>query len=118
MENDHQAPRALPCLHWKNFLPLPDSIFACWDIQEIQPEKTVAYVQALQFWVEKAVLPAGGKPHLLVGSMVELWEETKYYISFSNEKVFSGVALLEEICINPPKEATPKSTQPTSTDPL
>ena len=32
VKNDHQAPSALPCLHQKDFLPPPDSIFACQDI--------------------------------------------------------------------------------------
>ena len=36
MENYHQAPPALPCPLHKNFLPLPNSIFACWDIQEME----------------------------------------------------------------------------------
>ena len=46
VENYHQAPPELLCLLWKNFLPPPDSIFACQDIQEIQHKKTVAYAQA------------------------------------------------------------------------
>ena len=72
VKNDHQAPPAPPCLGRKNFLPLPDSIFACWNIQEIQHEKTVAYAQALQFWAEKANPPTKDKPCLLVGSVIEL----------------------------------------------
>ena len=32
VKNDHQAPPALLCLCQKNFLLLPDSIFACRDI--------------------------------------------------------------------------------------
>ena len=36
MENYHQVPPAPPCLFRRNFLPPLDSIFACWDIQEIQ----------------------------------------------------------------------------------
>ena len=116
MENDHQAPPAPPCLCWKNFLLPPDSIFACQDIWEIQLEKMVAYTWALQFWVEKADLPTGGKPCLLAGSIVELWEEMKCCISFSDEDVFNGVALLEETSIIPPKEATPESAQPTLAD--
>ena len=36
MENYHQAPPAPLCLLWKNFLSPPNSIFACWDIQEMQ----------------------------------------------------------------------------------
>ena len=78
----------------------------------------MAYAQALQFWAEKADLPTGGKPHLLAGSIVELWEEMKCYVSFSDEDVFSGVALLEDPPIIPPKEATPKGAQPTSANPL
>ena len=82
VKNDHQALPALPCLHWKNFLPPPDSIFACQDIWEIQWEKTVAYACALQFWVEKVNLPTEGEPHLLVGRMIELWKEMECYLSF------------------------------------
>ena len=116
VKNDHQAPPALPCLHWKNFLLLPDSIFTCQDIQEIQHEKMVAYAQALQFWAEKVDLPTGSKPCLLVGSVIELWEEMKCYLSFSDEDVFKGVALPKEAPIIPSEEATPGGTQPTPAD--
>ena len=77
----------------------------------------VAYAWALHFWVEKADLPTGGKPYLLVGSIVELWEEMKCYISFSDEDVFNGIALLEEPPIILPKEATPGGIQPTLANP-
>ena len=113
VKNDHLAPPALPCLHLKNFLLPPDSIFAHWDIQEIQHEKMVAYTWALQFWAEKVNLPTGGKPQLLVGSMIELQEEMECYLSFSDEDVFKGVAGQEETLIIPTKEVTPQSTQPT-----
>ena len=56
------------CAFVRSFLPLPDSKFACWDIRELQQEKTVAYAQALQFWVEKSqsaysgpTMPFGGE---------------------------------------------------------
>ena len=77
----------------------------------------VAYAQALQFWAEKADLPSGGKPCLLAGTVVELWEEMKCYISFSDEDVFNGIGPLEETLVIPPKEATPKSAQKTPADP-
>ena len=73
----------------------------------------MAYAQALQFWVEKANLPTQGQPCLLVGSVMELREEMKCYISFTDEDVFSGVALPEEPLNTQPKEAAPKSAQPT-----
>ena len=76
----------------------------------------VAYVQALQFWAEKAHLPTQGQPCLLVGSIVELREEMKCYVSFSDEDIFSDMALLEEPLVTQSKEATPRSAQPTQAD--
>ena len=43
-----QAPPAPPCLCQQSFMPLPDSIFASWDIREVPREKVVAYARALQ----------------------------------------------------------------------
>ena len=73
----------------------------------------VAYAKALQFWVEKANLPTQGQPCLLAGSIVELREEMKCYISFTDEDIFSGMSLPEESPVTQPKEDTPESTQPT-----
>ena len=70
----------------------------------------VAYAKAFQFWMEKANLPSQGQPCLLAGSIVEL-KEMKLYVSFTDEDVFSGVALLEESPVTQPKEATPRSAQ-------
>ena len=36
-----------------------------------------------------------------------------YYLSFSNEDVFKGIAPPEETSVIPPEEVTPQSTQPT-----
>ena len=117
VENDHQAPPATLCLCQRSVLLPPNSNFACWDIWELQWEKTVIYTQALQFWTEKADLPTRGKPCLLAGSVVELQEKVKCYVFFSDDDVFSGIALLEEPSIIPPEEATPKGAQPTLADP-
>ena len=113
VKNDHQALPALLCLHQKNFLPPPDSIFTCWDIQEIQHEKMIAYAHTLQFWAEKVNLPTEGKPCLLVGSMIELREEMECYLSFSDEDMFKGIAPSEETSVIPLGEVTPQSIQPT-----
>ena len=112
VENYYQAPPALQYIHWKSFLPQPDPKFACRDIRELQLEKMVAYAQALQFWVEKANLPTQGQPHLLVGSVLELREEMKCYVSFPDKAVFSGMALPEGSLTMWPEETTPKNTQP------
>ena len=67
--------------------------------------------------LEKANLPTGGKPHLLLGSVVELQEEMKCYISFSAEDVFNGIALPEETPHNPIQRSHsrehPANTEPT-----
>ena len=76
----------------------------------------VAYAQALQFWVEKANLPTQGQPCLLVGSVLELREEMKHYVSFPDEAIFSGMALPEEPSTTQSEEATPKSAQPMQTN--
>ena len=115
VENYHQAPSAPLCICQKSFLLLSDCKFACQDIRDLQQEKMVAYAQALKFWAEKANLPTQGPPCLLVGSTVELREEMKCYVPFSDEDVFSGMALPEEPSITQSKEADPESAQPTLT---
>ena len=117
VENYHKAPLAPPCLCHNSFLPPPNSQFACQDIRELQWEKIVAYTKALQLWAEKANLPTWGQPCLLVGSIGELREVMKSYISFTDDDIFSGVALPEESHKTQPKEATLESTNPTLADP-
>ena len=116
MENYHQAPSALLCICWKDFLPQHDSKFTPQDIRQSQLEKTVAYTQALQFWVEKANLPTLDQPRLVVGSILELREAMKCYISFPNDAIFDGVALPGESLTNQLETTIPNSAQPVSTD--
>ena len=89
------APPALPRLCRQRFMPPTDLIFACRDIREIPREKVVAYARALQHWTEQNNPPAGGEPCLLAKSIQELREEVQWYLSFTNEEVFWGVALSE-----------------------
>ena len=77
-------------------MPQADSIFACRNIQEIPREKVVAYARALQYWAEQNNLPARSEPHLLVRSILELREEVRWYLSFTDKEVFKGVPLPEE----------------------
>ena len=74
-------------------------------------EKTTAYACALQYWVEKSNLPAGGQPHQVAESVKELREEMRCYLSFTDQEVFEGVT---------PPEGTPtglveKSQPPSKT---
>ena len=110
VENYHQAPLALLCLCWKSFLPPTDSKFACKDIREpASGRKWWPMPKPSSFGQKKANLPTQGQLHLLAGSIMELREEMKCYVSFTDEDVFSGMALPEEPSITQPKEAAPKS---------
>ena len=60
VESYYMTPLAPKCLHWKDFPSPPDSKFPCQNIREEQLEKTMAYVQALQYWAEKSKLPMPG----------------------------------------------------------
>ena len=90
-----QAPPALPCLHRQRFMPQADSIFASQDIREVPREKVEAYARALQYWAEQNDLPTGGKPRLLAESILELRKEVRWYLTFTGEEVFQGVAVPE-----------------------
>ena len=91
-----QAPPAAPCLCRQKFMPPAESIYACRDIREVPREKVVAYARALQHWAEQNNLPAGGEPCLLAKSVLELREEVKWYLSFTDEEVFWGLTLPEK----------------------
>ena len=108
-DNHHQALPAPPCLLWRSFMPPPNSIYACWDIQEMQREKTMAYAHALQHWAEKTDLHTGGKPHLLAESVKVLQGEMRCYLSFSDKEVFEGVIPPKDMSPDPAKDAKPHS---------
>ena len=74
-------------------MPPAESFYACRDIREIPWEKVVAYARAFQHWAEENNLPAGDGLCLLAESVMELREEMKWYLSFTDEEVFWGVAL-------------------------
>ena len=73
-------------------MPPAESIYTCRDIRE----KVVAYTRALQHWAEQNNLPAGGGPQSVAESVLELREEVKWYLSFTDEEVFQGMALLKK----------------------
>ena len=77
-------------------------------------EKTVAYVHALQYWVEKSNLPAGGQPHRLAENVKELREEMRCYLSFTDREVFEGMIPLEETLTDPVEESQPASETATT----
>ena len=88
-----QAPLAPPCLCQQRFMPPADSIFASQDIREVPRKKVVVYARALQYWVEQNDPPTGGELRLLANSALELREEVKWYLTFTDEEVFQGVTI-------------------------
>ena len=76
----------------------------------------VAYAQALQFWAEKANLPTLGQPHLLVGTVLELREVIKCYVSFPDDAICGSMALAEGSLTDQLETTAPRSTQPVFTD--
>ena len=69
----------------------------------------VAYARALQHWAEQNNPPAGGELQLLAKSVLELREEVKWYLSFTDEEVFWGVALPKK-----EEEESPKTISATN----
>ena len=68
----------------------------------------VAYARALQYWAEQNNPPARDEPCLLARSLFELREEVRWYLSFTNEEIFKGMALPEE-----EEEESPQTPGPT-----
>ena len=64
--NDYSVPPAPKCVERKLFLPALDSRLPCQDYCKKQPQKTLPYTQALQYWAERANLPCPGEMHHLV----------------------------------------------------
>ena len=98
-----QAPPALPCLCQQTFMLPPDSIFASWDIREVPREKDVDDP------------PTGGEPRLFAEGILELREEVKWYLTFTDEEVFWGVSIpeaYEEKGLTTPSPANIPKTPP------
>ena len=89
-ENDYSAPPASTCICQKDFLPPPDPGFSCWNTQDGQALKTLAYAQALQYWAEKASLPMPGQPHLLVACVWELKWTMEEYVALTEDAILEG----------------------------
>ena len=116
VENYHLALPAPQCLHWKDFLLLPDPRFPCQDIWEEQWKKTIAYAQALQYWAKRANPPMLGGPSLLVRCVLKLHKMMEWYISFSSDIVLGSVALLEGFFRNQAKLTVSRNALPASAD--
>ena len=88
--NNYFAPSAPKCINRKAFLPVTNPEMPCQDYREGQPQKTLAYAQALQYWAEKANLPCPGERHLLVRCVQELRWAMRPFTTFIDHAVLEG----------------------------
>ena len=110
VENYYLAPLAPRCI-----LPPQDPLFPCQDIREGQSQKTVAYVQALQYWAEKANPPIPSQPCLLVRCILKVRKVMEQYVSFSKDVILDGAAPQEGSLMDPTKVTIPRNDPPVST---
>ena len=77
----------------------------CQDYREKQPQRTLVYALALQYWAKKANLPMPDKPCLLARSIHELRWAMRPFTTLTYGAVFGGTTLrpgtLEEEAIEP-----------------
>ena len=105
ISNDYSLPPTLKCINRKAFLPIPDPWMPFQDYREGQPQKTLAYAQALKYWAEKANLPKPDELHLLVRCIHELRWAMRPFTTFTDGAIFRGttmrLGILEEGATEP-----------------
>ena len=88
--NDYSMPPTPKCGEKKLFLLAPDPRFPCQDYHEKQPQKTLAYAQAVQYWAERANPPHPGETCCLVRSVQELRWAMKPFTTLSDHAILEN----------------------------
>ena len=107
VDNDHSVLRAHHSLDRDQFLPLLDMWFSSQDFWLTQPQKTLAYAKALQYWAEKAQPPIPSKPHQLAENVLELWQMMELLTVFMDEEVLDDIPSSNWMKIMPSRLAEP-----------
>ena len=97
--NDYLVPLAPQSLDCDWFLPVSNMRFGGHDYCMRQPQKTLVYAKALQYWVEKAQPPLPGKPHQMAESVLELWLSMEPLTTFTNAEVLEDTPPLHWVKI-------------------
>ena len=84
-------PPAPKCIQRKMFLPVTDSHLPFQDYWLKQPQRTLAYAQALQYRAEKANPLVPDEPYHLAMCVHELRWLMKLYMIFSDCDIFKGL---------------------------
>ena len=88
---DYTAPPAPKCIQRKMFLPDPTPHLPCQDYHLKQPQRTLAYAQALQYWAKKANPPSPNEQCHLAMCVHKLRWAMKLSTTFSDCNVFEGL---------------------------
>ena len=88
----------------------------CWSWDQRSTVSSKSWLAAWRKMTEKANLPTLGQPHLLAGSILELREAMKGYVSFPNDAIFGSMALPDESLTTQLEKTVPQSAQPASTN--
>ena len=91
--NNYSSPPTPKCISKKAFLMIPDPRIPCNNYREGQPQKTLAYAQALQYWAISLNLPKPEELHFLVRCVHELRQTMRPFTTFTDGAVFRGTTL-------------------------
>ena len=91
VENYYSMLLAHHSLGRDQFLPLSNMWFGSQDFWLTQPQKTLAYVKALQYWAEKAQPQIPSETHQLAESVLELWQMMEPITTFTDKEVLDDV---------------------------
>ena len=116
VDNDYSAQLTPQCLYQREFLPPPNLMFPSQDFREGQSQKTLAYAQTLQYWVEKSNPPMPGWPCLLARCMQDLRKMMETYVAFSDDAILEGATPQEKSLEGWTQAPTPVETQEAPTE--
>ena len=90
VDNDYMVPPSPQSLNHDWFLPISNMRFGGQDYCMRQPQKTLAYAKALQYWAEKAQPAPLGRHHQMAESMLELQRTMEPLTMFTNAEVLEN----------------------------
>ena len=111
VENDYSVPPTPHCLERDAFLPISTGNFSCQDYQMKQPQKTLTYTKALQFWLEKAQLPPLGQLDQLAECVRELRDYLEPLTSFTDEEALTNDMLLHRVKVTSSRHSEPEEPE-------
>ena len=107
VDNDHCTPLAHWSLEKYKFMLPPDLWFGTRDYWLMQPQQTLTYARALQYWAEKGQPLIPDVPCCLAESVLELRQAIEPLVTFSDEEVLTATAPSNWVEVTTPRPAEP-----------